>query len=388
MYALALAFLASALWIAATDRNVTAVVVMAGVGLLCWLLLYQKVRSEPSPTAVTTVPVVISAPLGWRWLEALLLFVVVAITPIIPGAVRNIVEAERVRASVVVEGQWNAGWLADHALEFQRLSGRAPASALEILERFVQPETLPNLRWSLAHESGDPWQRAWVLRVDPGEAWVCSRGPSGAGACPAGRLTSLPVASAGTLGYSTKLGPWGDADRGPAPSTVSASLAMAAWFLPIGAYAGYRLIRRAVRRPVRLGRRLAMWTCIAAAIPFVYLSFTAMHNEMHVRSLSARAGADIARFNEAIARYRAGTRQLPPTLSSLAERPSSTVGQATPIIDKENFPRGMCKGAGDGHTETLKAFYTYRRWSDGRYFIMCPQPFHASPTVMARGSAR
>jgi len=57
-----------------------------------------------------------------------------------------------------------------------------------------------------------------------------------------------------------------------------------------------------------------------------------------------------------------------------------------PILDKERFPMGLCRGIrrGDG-SETLKPFYTYRRWASGRYFIACPQPFQR-PTVMAQRS--
>jgi len=384
-----MALLCWALWAALSGRDMVGAALLAGVGLLCWLLVFLNVSSVRSRAHGVSVPPAPQTRLLPRLMEAALVLVVVAVTAFVPGITRKVSDDDRLRVSLVIETQWHAAWLADHALEFQRASGSAPTSAGAIVQRFVQAETLPpGGRWNnwLELEASDPWRRPWVFQVDPGEAWVCSRGPSGAGECPGGRLAALPAEAAGSAGYSTKFGAWGNAEARRFRQTFFDTLATVAWVGPMGLYIVYRLVRRALGRPAQLGTRLGTWTGIAAGLAFSVPLYMGLHNAMILGILSARATADVTMFNEAIARYRAETGHLPLTLSSLAERPTARGGQGMPILDKERFPMGLCRGIrrGDG-SETLNPFYTYRRWASGRYFIACPQPFQR-PTVMAQRS--
>jgi hypothetical protein len=241
-------------------------VVWCALGLVPFLgpiagLVVLRQRSETSQPESEVVPPPLPAIRLWkRILRGLAVLVVV------PGVVYLTLLAEHQKSARVQE----SGRMASAHQESRR--------AVEQAERYRHiyarnPVTIARLNIDLPETDiagTDPWGRPWLVSPafqdtrtppNPGDLWVCSRGPAGTGPCPPTHIPSYAGPLDGSIGYSKQFGGWQGLEARWQTWLSGAILNIPPW-LPIGyiiAYLGYRIGRALLRRP-----RQGPWSVLEA----------------------------------------------------------------------------------------------------------------------------
>ena len=334
--------------------------------LFLWLLSVAHVSSDMRAQARPR-----TQPPPSAWKPVLILLGMVAISVVLtysafrlkarspsrdPGA-RNIALA-LLEARVAVE----------EAIQYQRGRGRNPGS-LANLNAEVPGATIEEI---------DPWGRPWVLSPafqdtrtapNPGDLWICSRGPAGTGPCPPGDMAAYAGPLDGSVGYSARFGGWqGSAAWGDWRQVAL----MSPWVLTVGYLVAYpvyligalgsrivRRIRRGTSSPVQNRARPALnalWgICLfgvgaGTAIPMVA--------EIGARAPMAKARTDTRVIADAVATYSDHMGSLPKALTDLTAPLTNSRGQtAGPfLVAIPSPPPGWTR-------------YRYRIQADGTYTI-------------------
>ncbi len=293
------------------------------------------------------------APLRGRIRETVMIVSVVA-AMFSAVLVERSVAVDPVLESRIAEARWEAEWIVEQAQQYQRLEGRNAGSITELSRRLLQAQI----------EATDQWGGGWVVSpafkdtrspVNPGDLWVCSRGPAAAGRCPPANVGDAPSSADGSVGHSARFGGWSSGQE-PSPHQGLANLlATVLVFAPLSGYIAYRVIRRVRGRPapaLEAGEIIFVVIIVVVAAGVI-----AVPNllEASARARHSYATRNIEIISHAIERYRVYVGSPPETLDDLTLSVVNPHGQiAGPFL--EAVPKSP-----------FGTQYRYRRWADGRY---------------------
>ncbi|MFQ5946542.1 MAG: hypothetical protein ACE5NC_09900 [Anaerolineae bacterium] len=224
--------------------------------------------------------------------------------------------------SRLTEAGWEAEWIIEQAQHFQRAEGRNPGSIAELSRRFPHAEIQP----------ADPWGQDWVVSPtfqdirtppNPGDLWVCSRGPAGTGRCPPEDLEVASSSTPESIGYSARFGVWARAEEATWLQRLSDAwpgIGIVLFLGPLPGYFAYRMIRRGFDRPApTLRGELGMLMGMLMIVVVGFMSAALPPAMPDISSLAphAKAKADVRRLAWAVTTYAGYTGKLPATLRDL-----------------------------------------------------------------------
>ncbi len=311
-----------------------------------------------------------------RVLESVLIITVAGVMAVGVARQSTLADSRTMEVSRITEALWEAEWVVEQAQQYQRLEGRNAGGIAELRRRFPEADI----------EVRDPWGRDWVVSPafedattppNPGDLWVCSRGPAGTGHCPPGNLGAAPSLAARSIGYSARFGGWQPGKERVWLKWLSDILSIILIAAPLPGYIAYRIIRRVRGRPAPALRTVSGAIGVVIIAGILALIAVPMYATVASRARLAKAEADIRVISAAIAEYRAHTGSSPATLADLTVAVTNSQGQATgPFLEK--LPTPPCCG---------RSQYTYKRWADGRYLLKfsVPHGYAIPPTVLERG---
>ena len=309
-----------------------------------------------------------------RILETVLIVAVPAVMAVGGALQSTVADPSTVEVSRIMEALWEASWIVEQAQQYLRVEGRNAGSIAELRRRFPEADI----------EVRDPWSRDWIVSPafedattppNPGDLWVCSRGPRGTGHCPLANLVAGPSSAPGSIGYSARFGGWeGKEERGWV-KRLGDILSIVLIVAPLPGYMAYRIIRRMRGRPAPALGTVSGTIVVVVILGILALIAIPLYLNVATRARGTKAQNDIRIISAAIAQYRAHMGTSPATLADLTAAVTDSQGQAAgPFLEK--LPTPPCCG---------RSQYTYRRWAEGRYFLKYSDPWANFPPVLERG---
>ncbi len=311
------------------------------------------------------------APLRSRIRETVIIVSVVAAI-LSAVLVERSVAVDPVQESRIAEARWEAEWIVEQAEQYQRFEGRNAGSIAELSRNMPRAQM----------EATDPWGRDWIVSpafqdtsapANPGDLWVCSRGPAATGRCPPANVGEAPSSADGSVGYSARFGGW-TSGKEPSPHQGLANLlATVLVFAPLPGYIAYRVIRRVRGRPapaLEAGEIIFVVIIIIVAAGAISLPNLL---ESAARARHSRAMGDIRTITEAVEQYRAHMGSSPVALKNLTVASRNSQGRIA-----EPFLATLPRSPGGPQ-------YIYKRWSDGRYFLKDHREWGNSPLALEGG---
>ena len=273
----------------------------------------------------------------------------------------------------------------EQCLRYRQAYGRNPGSIARLNDDVPAAEIAET----------DPWGRPWVLSPEfqdtrthsnPGDLWVCSRGPAGTGPCPPPDIPAYAGPLAGSAGYSGQFGGWQGRDpwwRSLLRRLPVLLLAVLVLLLPcyIVWYLGYRLYRigrKLLRRPLKPARPLLDSFMLVAIIGF--LAAIAIPNLRSVGGFKpTRAAGDVKTAVTQAIVYAEDTGAYPTSLQVLRNSGYANVADDDPW----GVPYRLSPVLARGKTPTKgDNVYIYSKGSQGTGTY--PRPF--TDAAGARGS--
>ena len=291
------------------------------MGQTCPKCGYAEVETGQCPRCQTTIstfqvqpfspgtepplpPMGTSTPLGGGiprvlWIPALILvvtFVTVAANHLVDVHVKR---PRTEHANQRVVAVWQSRDVVEQALRYQQTYGRNPGSITRLNKDLPDADVV----------ASDPWGRPWVVSPafqdseaspNPGDLWVCSRGPGGTGPCPPANIPSYSAAMEdASIGYSKQLGSWQGSEAMFGRWLYGALMATPLLLvLPFAVPLGYVIWCGGTGRGLRRAAAKSSWSmlsllCIVSLMSALAASCTEALLNAAAKSMPARAATDV-----------------------------------------------------------------------------------------------